>query len=388
MKQKNALNLLDLKDLPDVSKDYESIKHYLDLIDKDYKEYVKQLDNKFEKELNKFAKDNAILTNEIRTAYKNGKLVFVFGAGISKDFGLPDWNILLQKLILKSFEVEGKYSNDRARILAQLFQKIFSPSPLISARYLKNYFENNDSIKFENEVRKALYDSIISNTKSNLMDEILHFCVAPGKAPNLDSIITYNYDDILEEYLSKQKINIPFRPIYKVGMKSENNELAIYHIHGYLPRKGNIDSSLKITLSEDEYHRQYNDIYNWSNMIQINKFKDNTCLFIGVSLTDPNLRRILDIAIAHRGEDDRPHYIIKKRYDSKNISNNLKSILNRNRNLYNEKVMSKLMLSETTEYLVKMMERYEEADALSFGINTLWVENYKEIPSVLKSIRT
>lgn len=366
---------------------FESAKNIINHFEKIDNSYIKELDNKFENFLKDILKSRSVLVNEINNSYRKDNLVFVFGAGISKEFGLPDWNTLLQKLILKSFKVEGNHSYSKARVLAQLFTEIFYPSPLIAARYLKNYFDDNDELNFDEEVRNALYDEIKPNTQSKLLDEILQFCVAPGKAPNLNCIITYNYDDILEEYLSKQDIKIPFKPIFKVGSKPKSNELPIYHIHGYLPRKGNIDSSFKITLSEDSYHKQYNDIYSWNNIIQINKFRDNACLFIGISLTDPNLRRILDIANTQRGDEKPSHFIIKKKYDSKQLSKNLEKILLQNKDLYNNKVRANLMLDDTTEYLVKMMEKYEESDALTFGINTIWVNNYEEIPEVLNDIR-
>jgi len=383
-----------MKELNDLVSDSNPILRIMDKLDtiNGYiknldQSYIKELDDKFEEELNQISKSQGEIESELKNAYKNEDLVFVFGAGISKDFGLPDWNVLLQKLILKSVKVDGNNSYAKASVFAQLFQQLFNLSPLITARYLKNYFGKNHNIKFEDEIRKALYNSYKSNHQSKLMDEILQFCVAPGKAPNLNSIITYNYDDILEEYLSKQNIKIPFKTIYKIGSKPQNKELAIYHIHGYLPRKGKVDLSLNITLSEDAYHKQYNDIYSWNNIIQINKFKDNTCLFIGVSLTDPNLRRVLDIAKMHRGDNQTPHFIIKKRHNSKILSVYLKSFLQQNKNIYNEKVMADLMLTETSEYLSSMMEKYEEADALSFGINTIWVDKYEDIPQILKSIR-
>lgn len=76
----------------------------------------------------------------------------------------------------------------------------------------------------------------------------------------------------------------------------DDKKLKIYHVHGFLPQDGDIGAGNKITLGEFVYHEQYNNIYSWNNIVQINKFRDNTCLFIGTSLTDPTIRRLLDIA--------------------------------------------------------------------------------------------
>jgi len=94
------------------------------------------------------------------------------------------------------------------------------------------------------------------------------------------------------------------------------NEIGIYHVHGFLPRKDEIKTDNKITLSEDIYHAQYNDIYSWQNLVQLDKYQNCVCLFIGISLTDPNLRRLLDIAKNQRVDKSIVHYNIRKNYDS------------------------------------------------------------------------
>ena len=100
----------------------------------------------------------------------------------------------------------------------------------------------------------------------------------------------------------------------------------------YFPHRKNnkekLDNRNKITFSEDFYHQLYTDVYCWSNIVQIDKFTNNTCLFIGISLTDPNLRRLLDVAKKLRGNKSTPHYIIKERYNKKKIINKVKRAVN------------------------------------------------------------
>ena len=40
--------------------------------------------------------------NELTAAYRAEKLVFVLGAGISLDYGLPAWPVLLQELLIRT----------------------------------------------------------------------------------------------------------------------------------------------------------------------------------------------------------------------------------------------------------------------------------------------
>ena len=296
----------------------------------------------------------------------------------------------MQKLLLSSFQKETSSDTEKSLVLAKLFTKIFSPNPLIAARYLRDHYKEiskGDPSGFEKTVRKALYEKLKSNYTSPLFKEIIQLCVAPGKTPNLNSIITYNYDDILERHLKELDIVVPHKSISSVGVKPSIGELPIYHVHGYLPLFGKVAPNSLVTFSEDTYHQQYSAIYSWNNIVQINKFRDSSCLFIGLSLTDPNIRRLLDIANTQRGSSVPQHFSIRKRYDSKTIRDNLNKILSDNPEIFDEKSRVKLQLDETIQILVKVMETFETKDDLSFGINTIWVDDHANTPKILEAIR-
>lgn len=235
-------------------------------------------------------------------------------------------------------------------------------------------------------VRDVLYSTIDKNIDSALLTEIVKICVAPGKSPNLDSIITYNFDDILEYKLEKTEMEIPYKSIFGIGMEIKNGELPIYHVHGYLPESEKLSESNKITFGENNYHQQYSDIYSWNNIVQINKFRENTCVFIGSSLTDPNIRRLLDIALRQKGNKRKHHYIFKKKIDIKYLSEKLKETLN-TPEILNNKNNAGLDFDETIKLLTDIYERFEENDSASFGVQTIWVNEWDEIPKTLKKMR-
>lgn len=324
----------------------------------------------------------------LNRAYKDEELVLVLGAGVSSPYNLPSWGNLLQKLLFETFSNANQ--NTKASLaLSKLFPELFPNSPLISARFLEEYFKRNiNGRTFEARVKEALYEQVNRDANSKTIQEILQFCIAPGRSPNLDSIITYNYDDILEVTLTNSNIEIPFKPIYKVGMNSKKGELPIYHVHGYLPQNQEIDRENSITLSENLYHRQYIDVYSWNNMVQINKFKDNVCIFIGISLTDPNIRRLLDIAKVQKGDNQKHHYLFKRRYNPTDVKKSLEEILSKNDLLLDEKSKANLKLDETSKQLLLKMEEFEELDAESFGIEIIWIDNFDEIAEFLKQVRT
>ena len=101
-------------------------------------------------------------------------------------YGLPDWNTLLQKLLLTTLQTDNSEKED-TKNLAKTFSQVFKPSALISAKYLHNHFKNhnpNSTLAFENSIRDALYAGIDTTVESELLKEIRQFCIAPGRSPN------------------------------------------------------------------------------------------------------------------------------------------------------------------------------------------------------------
>ncbi len=346
----------------------------------DTNDWIKKLRDSLDQKLEK--SDRRDIIRELKKYYKKEQLVFILGAGVSMSFRLPSWDTLLQKLMVTIIAKEKNTSS----VLSKIFTKLFNPSPLIAGRYLQKHFESNDSV-FESEVRKVLYEEIVRTTSSPLMDEIVRFCIAPGKSPNLNSIITYNFDDILEQSILKSSLDLPFKSIYGQGIDVDAGELPIYHVHGYLPQNGNLSEANQITFGESIYHKQYTNIYSWNNIVQINKFRDYNCLFIGTSITDPNTRRLLDIANQQRTEKKGSHFIFKLRYKKQEVIKAIEILLTQNKELMDEKSLANLKLEDTATILIETIESFEENDMKSFGIKTIWIDTYAEIPEIMKEIR-
>src|SRR5262249_4087962 len=120
----------------------------------------------------------------------------------------------------------------------------------------------------------------------------------PGKR-GLRAVINYNLDGLLEMALG----SYPFQSFWKPA-KAKPKTLPIYHAHGYLPvrdpfsdyspRLGSLPD--EIVLTEEHYHREAADPYSWANLVQLGAMSRSTGLTIGLSLSDPNLRRLLDAA--------------------------------------------------------------------------------------------
>lgn len=318
-------------------------------------------------------------------AYNQNNLVLVIGAGISINYGLPGWNSLLQRLLMRTIAEE----KSRATVLSKIFTKVFNPSPLIAGRYLQDSLskETNKKNNFEIEVRNALYETFNTNHNSMIMNEIIKLCIAPGNSPNLDCLISYNYDDLIETKLRESGTGVQFQSIFGKGWNPDIKSLPIYHVHGFLPQEGKIDENNIITMGEFIYHEQYNAIYSWNNIVQINKFRDKTCLFIGSSLSDPNIRRLLDIANTQKN-NNKFHYIVKIKPNRNEIIKLLKLLLSNDHDILNEKSETNIDFDYTIDFLIKIHDRFEERDSESLGVKTVWIDDFEnDISEILKNIR-
>ena len=281
----------------------------------------------------------------LRKAHRNGKLTLVCGAGISIGANIPPWNTLLDRL-LDAMLSRLTSTKSEIEVARSELDDIKGNSSLIAGRYLKNVLKDD----FQEEVRRALYKG--SHQTCETIDAIVELARPKRGQAHLDSIINFNFDDLLERNFKAASID--HKPIFSEGRRSAPTELPIFHVHGYLPKSGRLNKGNQIVFSEDSYHDQFVDPFSWSNLTQLNKFTQNTCLFVGLSMTDPNLRRLLDVAIRRDEEGDKRHFAILKR--SSDSSKN------------------------------RMMESLREQDAASLGISILWVNEFREIPLLIRSL--
>ena len=70
---------------------------------------------------------------------------------------------------------------------------------------------------------------------SDIIEAIVELSRPQRDGKPLDSLITFNFDSLIEEALENNRVK--HKAIYTEGMRSKSSELPVYHVHGYLPRK-------------------------------------------------------------------------------------------------------------------------------------------------------
>lgn len=222
--------------------------------------------------------------------------VIFAGAGVSASAKIPDWQSLLKNLL-----AEGAVftPNDFVSVF-----KSADCSNLVTARYIEKTL-NTDKSAIIQKIRELLYPNS-QPVESELIRTICRLIV---HQTSLRSVITYNYDTLIEDCLKSE--GKPCFSVYR-NNRDERNSFPVYHVHGVVFCNSKPDFQEEIVLTENDYHRVYSEVFDWSNVEQLHALTRCTCYFVGLSLNDPNLRRLLEIAQRDSGKSVR-HYVFLER---------------------------------------------------------------------------
>jgi hypothetical protein len=246
---------------------------------------------------------------ELRDAFKQKRLTLYLGAGVSVASELPTWDRLVLSMYFKAIaeqQMQGwrPFANYLYAIAEWHLKR--SPVPLeITARKIRKYYPDQD--KFLLKLREALYELFVKplsgeinnpyagliRQKNSTLNAVVELIQAGGTRPGegVKSVITYNYDNLLEIALN----DFPHQAVFDRN-RFDPDKLPVYHVHGYVPFSPAEEGSAgdEIVFTEDQYHLVAQDSYGWSNVVQIQALSGSVGLMIGLSLGDRNMRRLLD----------------------------------------------------------------------------------------------
>jgi hypothetical protein len=340
---------------------------------------------------------------ELREAYLHRGLVLYVGAGVSLSLGLPSWAELIRALsvtmmsrrvetavdTLKQLTDEQKWEL-LLRLQGEVEERTDSEKPiLMMARAVKDELSD----RLPTALARTLYRPVRSllrmrwkeqqarETKpkpqhqirlrgrqlptSELLDAIVALARAERDVQGVQAIVNYNFDDLLDEKLREQHVKC--RTVLSGRDSVPPGTLPCYHVHGLIASRDIAASELPIksqgnfVFSEDEYHAEYSDPYKWSNMTQMSLLGRYTGLFVGLSLEDPNIRRLIDVT--HRQYPENLNYAILPR----------KSALKGQRD-NNDAVMKNLF------------EAVESNSFNKIGVRVIWIDGFEAIPKLINAV--
>ncbi len=238
-----------------------------------------------QKELAKEHLWNEPQVQALREAYESGRLCLVLGAGVSKGCGLPMWHELTSRLLRVSLAglydaVGPKEAPLHEKEIESTFKERVRP---MVVRYVKAKL----GPRYLDAVRAVLYrDPVVP---SRTMKAILAM-------NRVHAVLTQNFDDLLERFADDLGVGGRYQPIYGAPVAMDTNRIPIFHTHGFLPRSPARKRSDFLIFSEDDYHELLYHGHHWTDHVTIQLLARFTCLFVGSSGEDPNLRRLIDLA--------------------------------------------------------------------------------------------
>jgi len=173
----------------------------------------------------------------------------------------------------------------------------------ITARKLRKCYEAKGRGALLDNLRKTLYagfakprykgfqhlDARTLRQANPTLDAVAQLCERSHIDGGVRAVITENYDNLLEIALDR----VPFQPIWNPNAL-EHGKLPIYHVHGYVPIEGEGSAENEIVFTEEQYHLAAQNAYSWSNLAQIQCMSSSVGLMVGLSMSDRNMRRLLD----------------------------------------------------------------------------------------------
>ncbi|KZB70229.1 MULTISPECIES: SIR2 family protein [Thalassospira] len=324
-----------------------------------------------------------ILSN-LKSRYEKGQFSLFLGAGVSSSAGMPDWNTLLNSLFVsyltKEFNNDGAIGDQDIGDLVSRLNNINEPSALMAARYLRKGLSKREgeAKDFIEAVTRNLYKLRAGDvpTASALIKSISSMCQPRRTGAKVKSVVTYNFDDLLERQLEGD--NILHRSIYTDTESYDPDELPVYHVHGFLPENRKDYQGLEnstLVFSEEGYHQIYSESYHWSNLVQLNSFRENCCLMIGLSMTDPNLRRLLDIS--SKNIERSKHFAFMKRLSSEEFCYETGEKGGRKKAVRN---------ADAAEKFLQRHHALNEELMRELGVTIVWYEDYDEIPQFIREV--
>jgi hypothetical protein len=330
---------------------------------------------------------------QLKRAYDSRRLVLTLGAGVSVGCGLPDWTRLLRALVRKhvpsprpSYNALADYFDHNPSVIAGLVRDQFSSRRAFAdairrelygtgpfRRFYDRHFERigRDFVRFVQRTNPTLH----AVASLCVDDPSLGRVSSPN--PAIRAVVNFNFDAVFRLYVHGRYGPEILRTIERASAQTDPawlrrfpSRISVYHVHGYLQflKRGmsqRFEASDLLTFAETDYFDvfdQSGSVFNYTFRFLLREY---SMLFIGLSMKDINLRRML-------------HYSITELRSS-----------------YREEAGRGLPPSRVRRHcavlnsrgLASSMRDYVERDLARFGVRPLWVHGFQEIPEVLGRLR-
>lgn len=227
-------------------------------------------------------------------------LVLFLGAGVTAA-RLPTWSELLDALLKTA--VDWRLFNCSKPVREQVHELIVR-SEFLSVYEKASVVKQFLGPQYLSVLREKLYaggDKAGKTDRVDLLELVEKLC----QSPRVIAVVSYSYDDELERAMNKdwreseKKAGRRAYSVFGARQAAYNStDLPVYHVHGFLEKDEYLgpSGSADIVLSQDEYFENTLQPFSWQTTTQLHFLRNYACLFVGASLRDANMARVLSHA--------------------------------------------------------------------------------------------
>lgn len=335
--------------------------------------------NMGEKKLSNFLERHIkVLVHMRQRMIRDNRLALCLGAGVSKDFQIPLWKTLIERIAAHP-EVKG-------RELLTISESLTAQSQFLYQKYLQAIpcTEDEDDVVRAKRVHtgwlKIVHACLYEGAKTTDDDLRAHPYLAQ-LAPLIKKsamTINYNFDDTVERmlYLQNKEAGVShddkgFEVVWQPAAQFRRNHGVIYHPNGFLPLQTIDGFSDQLVFMEQEFADQLVDVGAGHYVALLNHLAKQTVIFLGLSLSDANLKHLLRISA--KANPGNFHYHIHWCRDSDLSDTERDAISKANFSIYNlvTLFLTTEEIRELATLLVASPEEFTAAcDAQRNGIRT------------------
>ena len=314
----------------------------------------------------------------LHKTYSRVGIVPVLGAGVSMCSRLPNWAELLERVGRSCLPRGGR------RLVRDLRREGFSlPAIAGMLRALCPEHQN-----FAELVREELYRKfprVLRQAKPGDWSDFVKFVQVHNptlravaalcaiatdsqrpfrKNPLIHGIVNFNIDSVLREYVQARYQHALVRTVERPSKEMQPGRINVYYMHGFLrfDSKAGVlsrEAADKLVLAEHEYFDFFNSPTGLFNYTFLYLLREHSCLFIGLSMQDDNVRRLLHYSTKER---------VQARVDEGKTSRDARS-----------KAMRHFAVLK--KYRSKTVNTAVERSLAQLGTYVLWISDYDEIPT-------
>jgi hypothetical protein len=243
---------------------------------------------------------------EVREQHRAGRLGFLVGAGLSVPIGLPGWAAFNESLLTNAIGRHAPGGSAHAAALSRAYLDLLQGQSLAAVDLVRQRV----GADFHVVLREALYER---DQLRKFQPTEVHYALAKlalDSQPPYPCLHTTNYDDLLELTVANMLGKRP-RAVHATRRSSADGPRVV-HLHGYFPFDfpGAAEEkrlAAELVASDLDYHRLSNDHAAWTNRELMTLLDSRSVLVVGMSLTDPNVRRLLAYLSEHKKAHDEAH---------------------------------------------------------------------------------